>query len=58
MRKISDLQAVEGKGDGKRIAKEGSCGHLNLLQLCLLQPLRLGSPVLKPNFHLRFGEVQ
>jgi hypothetical protein len=34
------------------------CGHLDLLQLSLLQSFRLGPPVLEPDFHLGFGQSQ
>ena len=34
------------------------CRHLDLLQLGLLQALRLGPPVLEPNLDLGLGEPQ
>lgn len=34
------------------------CGHFDLLDFRLLQPLGLGATILKPNFHLCLGETQ
>ena len=47
----------EGEAEGCG-GQHGFSGHLQLLQLGLLQSLGLGAAVLKPDLHLRLGEAE
>lgn len=51
--------AAEGEGQTEGCGgQHGFGGHLQLLQLCLLQSLGLGAAVLKPDLHLRLREAE
>lgn len=51
-------ETVEGEGHGQRGSEHRTGGHLDLFQFRLLETLRLGAAVLKPDLHLGLGQVQ
>lgn len=49
---------TQRKGNPKSWGQHRLGCHFQFLQLCLLQPLGFGSPVLEPDLHLGFRQVQ
>ena len=51
-------QPVGKEGHGRGPVEQGPLRHPDLLHLGLLQPLRLGAPVLEPDLDLHLGEAE